>query len=128
MLEFGLFYCPLWIRRVLVRAQEGQWPAHQRRPLAWLGLVAQAREAESAARAPGRAQAIEKHQSECQPRQVAVSTSFVSLLKEPFAAWTKWKVVSSVKDSPRVALLMWTASRVLKVKLTASGVGELNSS
>ena len=33
LLEFGVFYCPLWIRRVLVRAQEGQL---ETRP--WLSL------------------------------------------------------------------------------------------
>jgi hypothetical protein len=27
LLEFGVFDCPLWIRRVLVRAQEGQLKA-----------------------------------------------------------------------------------------------------
>jgi len=32
LLEFGVFYCPLWIRRVLVRAQEGQLKAPHRIP------------------------------------------------------------------------------------------------
>jgi hypothetical protein len=40
LLEFGVFYCPLWIRRVLVRAQEGQWLPRQREPFL-LGLVLQ---------------------------------------------------------------------------------------
>src|SRR5687767_10767375 len=30
--EFGRLQGPLWIRRVLVRAQEGQWPVQQHRP------------------------------------------------------------------------------------------------
>ena len=35
LLEFGVFYCPLWIRRVLVRAQEGQLEGPI--PLWWIG-------------------------------------------------------------------------------------------
>jgi hypothetical protein len=37
LLEFGGFRRPLWIRRVLVRAQEGQWPVQEHRPF-YLGL------------------------------------------------------------------------------------------
>jgi hypothetical protein len=38
LLEFGWFQRPLWIRRVLVRAQEGQWLPRQREPFCY-GLV-----------------------------------------------------------------------------------------
>jgi hypothetical protein len=37
LLEFPRLLPPLWIRRVLVRAQEGQWPVREHRPFS-LGL------------------------------------------------------------------------------------------
>src|SRR5215210_5064876 len=41
LLEFGRFLRPLWIRRVLVRAQKGQWPVQSHRPFSLgLGLTA----------------------------------------------------------------------------------------
>jgi hypothetical protein len=51
LLEFAVFYWPLWMRRVLVRAQEGQWPVQC---TGHFSLVLGLRlEAQSLPRAPG---------------------------------------------------------------------------